>query len=451
MRGTVTLSFTLGGLLLATLMSCLTYTLARNYLVEQREQAAMQQAFADAAYVRSGLLLPSAVVEDVLRDASPSGETSIFIDRGGWYSTSLATSSDAIPPGLIELTRDGGSALVWTRIGGRPAVVVGIPMSAVDAEFYEVAMTIELDRTLDTLARVLAACTVLTALAGAALGRWASGRVLAPLNDVAGAAARIAGGELETRLPGTDDPELVTIIGSFNAMVDALGDRLERDARFTSDVSHELRSPLTTLTTSVQLLDARREELPDRAQRALDLMKVELDRFRKMLESLLELGRLDAGGGLSQPTKTNALELVRQVLADSGRPATLAEALDEEAAAIEVGVDRLRIGRALGNLFDNADLHGGGLLGVRVRCEDQRVGIDVHDGGPGVEPADRTRVFERFVRGGSRGSRPGAGLGLSLVEETVRAHGGSVILSSSTTFGGALVTVWLPRVGGADG
>ena len=117
----------------------------------------------------------------------------------------------------------------------------------------------------------------------------------------------------------------------------------------------------------------------------------------------------------------------------------------------EVRVDRLLIGRALGNLFDNADLHGGGLLGVRVRCEDERVGIEVHDGGPGVDPADRTRVFERFVRGGSRGSRPGAGLGLSLVDETVRAHGGSVILSSSTTFGGALVTVWLPREEVANG
>jgi signal transduction histidine kinase len=443
------LSFTLGGLLLATMMSGLTYTLARNYLVEQREQRAMQQAFADAAYVRSGLLLPSAVVEDVLRDAAPSGETSIFIDRDGWYSTSLATSSDAIPSALIRLTRDGRSALVWTRIGGQPAVVIGIPMPAVDAEFYEVAMTSELDRTLDTLARVLAACSVLTALA--ALGRWASGRVLAPLNDVAGAAARIAGGEMETRLPVSDDPELVTIIGSFNAMVDALADRLDRDARFTSDVSHELRSPLTTLTTSVQLLEARREELPKRAQRTLDLMTVELDRFRTMLESLLELGRLDAGGGVSQPKMTHALELVRQVLADSGRSPALAEALDDEAAGLQVGVDRLRIGRALGNLFDNADLHGGGLLGVRVRGEERWVCIEVHDGGPGVDQAERTRVFDRFVRGGSRGSRPGAGLGLSLVQETVRAHRGNVILSSSTTFGGALVTVSLPREGADDG
>ena len=85
------------------------------------------------------------------------------------------------------------------------------------------------------------------------LGSWAARRALTPLNSIGGTAARIAAGDLETRLERTHDPDLITIVGSFNSMVDALHERIERDARFNADVSHELRSPLTTLTTSVQI------------------------------------------------------------------------------------------------------------------------------------------------------------------------------------------------------
>ena len=118
---------------------------------------------------------------------------------------------------------------------------------------------------------------------------------MAPLDDVATAAARIGAGGLQTRLPPTDDPDLATIVGSFNSMVEALDERIQRDARFAADLGHELRSPLTALVASVQVIERRRDDLPPRTQRALDLVTVELDRFQQTLEDLLELGRLDAG------------------------------------------------------------------------------------------------------------------------------------------------------------
>lgn len=102
--------------------------------------------------------------------------------------------------------------------------------------------------------------------------------------------------------------------------------------------------------------------------------------------------------------------------------------------------------RLFTNLFDNADLHGGGLKTVRLECTGDHVEVQVADSGPGVPAAERQRVFERFVRVGSRGSRPGTGLGLSLVAESVRAHAGTVSYQE-TRGGGATFVVALPVTG----
>ncbi len=102
--------------------------------------------------------------------------------------------------------------------------------------------------------------------------------------------------------------------------------------------------------------------------------------------------------------------------------------------------------RALVNLFDNADRHGDGLVAVSVLGNGGWVLVNVDDAGSGVPPDERTRIFERFVRGGSRGSRPGTGLGLSLVAETLRAHDG-LVRCVEVPSGGARFVVRLPRAG----
>ncbi|HZI96425.1 MAG TPA: HAMP domain-containing sensor histidine kinase [Actinomycetales bacterium] len=447
LRAKVTLSFAGGGLALSATLAIGTYLVARNYLVDQRESAALGQGFADASFVREGLLTAGTPVSDVLGTVVPPADSVLLVHQDGeWYSSSLTLGEDVVPPPLVEQVEAGAAGLVWARPDDGAAVVVGVPVPVVGAEFYEVVSTPELERTLDTLLIVLSAFALLTTVGGALLGRYAARRVLAPLEVVAGAAARIAGGELQTRLPITEDPELVTIIGSFNSMVDALAERIERDARFTADVSHELRSPLTTLTTSVHVMQGRRDELRPRAQQALDLMAGELDRFGSVLEDLLELGRLDAGTGGQVRAVVDARELVRHALAVSGRPLTLLSDSSRPGEELGIEVDKQQLNRALVNLFSNADLHGEGLVAVHVRGASRSVVIEVDDGGPGVGVADRDRIFERFVRGGSRGSLPGAGLGLSLVAETLRAHGGSVRCGERPG-GGARFSVRLPLAG----
>ena len=317
--------------------------------------------------------------------------------------------------------------------------------------------TPELQRTLNTLAWVLGTFAALTVLGAALLGRWAAGRVVAPLDDIAGTAARVAGGDLSNRLPTTEDPDLVTLVGSFNAMVDALTERIERDARFTADVSHELRSPLTTLTTSVQLLERRRDELPERHPRAGRPARF---RGRAVPAGGRRPARARPAGRRERTARratarwsTRATSCARPSRPAAGPTDLLAGRPPDQPAPVDV--DKLQLARALVNLFDNADRHGSGVDGGR-RCgapaaptRTCRSSSTTPD--PASPPHDRERIFERFVRGGSRGSLPGTGLGLSLVAETMRAHGGSVHVED-VPGGGARFVLRLPVAaeGGRD-
>ncbi|NAZ88100.1 HAMP domain-containing protein [Kineococcus sp. T90] len=440
LRAGVTLSFTLGASALATLAALGTHAVTREHLLDQRERSALRQVFADASSVRDGLRTAGLPPGDVLAAVSPPDGSDLLVRRQGrWYSSSLEVGAADVPAGLREAVGSGSAAVAWSRVDGRPVLAVGVPLPAVDAQYYEISGTGELARTLDAVRAALAAFALSTAAGGALLGVWASGRAVAPLHAVARTAARIAGGEPGTRLPPTDDPDLTTIVGSFNSMVDALEEQIQREARFSADVSHELRSPLTTLTTSVALLQRRREELPPRSQRALDLVSRELERFARTLDDLLELGRLESGAGARERVRVDAAVLARQALDGSGREAVPVRA----SGAAPVRVDAQQLGRALVNLFDNADRHGEGLVAVQVQRAGARVRVLVDDAGPGVPPAERQRVFERFARTGSRGSLPGSGLGLSLVAESVRAHDGAVRCTASPA-GGARFVVELP-------
>lgn len=448
LRTAITLSFAGGALMLAATMAIGTHLVARDYLVEQRERTAARQAFVDASYVRDGLRTSGTEVSDVLGSASPPASSIVLVRRGtDWFSSSLEVGKTALPPGLRARVRDGSAATVWAEGPDGPSVMVGVPLPAVGAEFYEITATTELDETLRTQRNVLVGFAVAIALGGAALGRFAARRVVAPLDDVAGAAAQIAGGALDTRLPVTEDPDLATIVGSFNSMVDAVNERIERDARFAADVSHELRSPLTALVTGVEILEGRRHELSERSGRALDLVSRDLARFQRALEDLLELGRLEAGSTRQLTSAVDARELARHALQESKRPTELLHTTtyDGDGAPL-VTVDKQQLKRALVNLFDNADGHGEGLRAVTVYRDSDSVFLSVEDGGPGVAPEDREHIFERFARGGARGSQLGTGLGLSLVTETVRAHEGAVWCRDQPG-GGACFIVRLPLAG----
>ena len=442
LRARVTVAFALGALALSTILSVLTYGLVRNNLVQQREASAVAQAFVNARVARDGLRAPAAGgltrVLGSLESQGPGGVVLHVDDR--WFASSLVIGRDTLPAAIRSEVSAGRPARQRFTREGDPWLVVGVPIPRVETEFFEAFSLADVERTLDVLSYSLAGAALLTTMAGAAVGRWASARVLRPLATVSEAAAAITRGALDIRLSAATDKDLAPLADSFNSMVEALSDRISRDARFASDVSHELRSPLTTLSTSVEVLRSRRGELSERAQAAFDLLDADVQRFQRMVEDLLEISRFDAGVAELEIEEVDVGELVHHALGRdvSGAPA--------RGGATVLG-DKRRLERVVANLVENAAAYGGGATRVDVTRDNGSVRLVVDDEGPGVPADERTKVFDRFFRGsasGRRGTGSGSGLGLALVAEHVRLHGGRVWVEDAPGGRGARFVVELP-------
>jgi len=438
LRTRTSFTFGLGAALVSTALALLTYTATEHQLVSQRSTSSLRQAYVDARLFKDELASASANLEDTLSSLAGANGVEVLVLRHGlWFSTSALVGRSALPVALVAAVRSGDPADQRILLNGTPALAVGIPIPSVDAFYFEVHPLAELSSTLSTLAIVLAAAAAATSLGGALLGLWASRRLVRPLTDTARVASRIAKGHLDQRLP--PNPDLGPLVDAFNDMVAGLGERIERDARFAADLSHELRSPLTAVSASVELVDTYRGHVPPDGRMALDMLKVEVDRFSTMVTDLLEISRIDAGADRVGFDPVPVDELVRHVA--SARPHPVPVRVSPAAAGATVMGDKRRLLRVLANLLDNAEVHAGGPSLVWVDRRDGTVEIAVEDRGPGVDPTEADRVFERFYRGRAAGRRGGVGtgLGLALVAEHVRAQGGSVRVESAPGSGATFV------------
>lgn len=446
LRQRLVLAFALGGLALSAVLALVTYELGERYLLRQRERTATRLAFTNARVVLAGLADPAVDPRALLETLDLSaGGGAVLRHRGEWYGTTVGVGRDALPAALRDAVADGAAVRQRVRLVGEPSVVVGTSLPGVDAGYFEAFSLVELERTLDTLRLSALAAAAFGTLAAGVLGIWAGRRVLRPVAAASDAAARIAHGDLTARLDVPDDPDLTPLADSFNEMVDAVRERIEREERFVSDVSHELRSPLTTLSSAAELLEARRGDLGERGRLALDLLVAEVERFRRLVEELLELGRGDAGVATLELEPVRLDELVLHIVTRRPGPG-FPVVIDPTVAAEPVLLDKRRIERMLVNLLENAGAHGVAVAGVEVGREGDVVLLAVEDRGPGVPPEERTRVFERFYRGGAAGRRgdgSGAGLGLALVVEHARLHGGRAYVEDAAS-GGARFVVELP-------
>jgi len=442
LRSRVALAFAAGALLLSVLLVSEIYAVASRYLVDQRDRSAGRQAVVNATLLSTKVTAGTDPQESLAEIRTGAGVDTLLHYQGGWYSGAVGLGPDDLPPSLTALVASGEPGFQRYADGqGVVVVTVGVPLAS-GGEYYEVVQLTTLERTLDTVLLTGMVAAGLTTLMGAGLGVWAARRVLRPLEDVTRTAAQLASGDLDARMPSTYDPDLAPIAGSFNAMARTLSDRIQRDSRFAADVSHELRSPLTTMTASVSVLESRREQLPSAAQEATDLISADLARFAQLLEDLLDLSRDVAPLALDDLPEVPLVDVVRRVLASHG--GDLPEPVVE--GDTRVRGDARRLERIVANLVENADRYGGGVVGVAVVERGTRVRIVVDDAGPGVPVAEQEVVFERFSRGTpaqSRGSRLGTGLGLSLVREHALAHGGGAWYEDRPG-GGARFVVDLP-------
>ncbi|MHA6619337.1 sensor histidine kinase [Pseudonocardia sp. DLS-67] len=445
LRWRVATAFGLASLLLAGALATATWNLAGDYMLGQREMSAARQAEVNVRLIDDSLKSGAEGLDELLAGLTSDSDSTVLLSRPeGWITSGRRVDPAALPESQLARARSGvpeTERLVVERV---PVVVATFPVATGPDVYVELFPLVELNRTLSFLGIVLASGVAASGLLGFALGAWASRRALRPLADLTAAAAGMARGDLRTRLPGYADRDLAALATAFNDTAEELESRVRRDARFAGNVSHELRSPLTTMANAAAVLRRRRDEFTGTAGRALDLLLSEVDRFERMVVDLLEISRDDQESGDLSSEVVDLGELVRNVL--DGRPVAprTVELADQP---VLVHGDRRRIDRTVANLLDNADRYAGGPVRVAVLRRAGRARLEIDDAGPGVDAELRDRVFERFARGtqaGQRGQGWGTGLGLSLVAQHVRYHRGSVWIEDRPG-GGARFVVELPE------
>ena len=265
---------------------------------------------------------------------------------------------------------------------------------------------------------------------------------------IAAVTRRVADGDLSARVDTVvGSAELARLQIDINRMCTQLDSLFGSQRRFVAHAAHELRSPLTRLYGELSLALRRTrtaEEYRFTIEQALDATR----RLKLLAEDLLELARLDAH--TDEPWRDVALaevmESATQSVAEDVRAKRVR--LELRVPALTVRTRRTDLERMLRNLLENAVRHSpsDGKVAVTASTSSSGVVVSVADGGPGVQPADRPRVFEPFWRGADQraSGAPGAGLGLAIARQIARAHGGDIELDESPQ-GGALFRITLPE------
>jgi two-component system, OmpR family, sensor histidine kinase MtrB len=446
LRARIAISVALVTLLLSIVLAVTTLTVTRRTLIDQREDSVSRRVLANAQTIDGALGGSGAEdLQTVLSSLSDAGKPSLILANGAGRPVTVSLDArygvDALPRALKDRVVTGGeSGIMRFRVDGQPVVAVGVPLPAENSAYFEIYKLDDIDAGLRTLGLTLIGATVITTVAAGAIGYWASRYTLTPLTRIGEAAEAVALGQLDTRIDYdayAHDADLAPLVANFNGMVSGLQERIDRDARFASDVSHELRSPLTTLNAGIQVLANNRDDMPDRARQALDLLEKDVERFTQLVEDLLEISRFDAGAVRLELDDVALVPLVRTTVNNLTHGAVPVDS-DPDLDELVLACDKRRLVRILANYLNNADKYADGATGVYVERHDPEpdvpfdeatVRIGVEDAGPGVPESERQRIFDRFNRGdqgGSRGSDFGVGLGLALAAEHARLQGGRV-------------------------
>lgn len=443
LRGRVAISFGLLSLLIVGVLAAATWWLTSEYLYSRREAGAVAQVRSDAVLVGDRLRRSAPDLPALLQGLTGRPGTGVAVRRDdGWTAAGDLPPPADLPPELVRPSHVTVRTIETRGPGAETALAVAAPLPDGDV-LVEFDPLDELPATVGFLTLLLAGATATAGGLGLGLGWWAGGRALRPVRELSSVAVRIAAGDLGERLPERRDPDLGPLASTVNRTVADLEERVRRDAAFAGDVSHELRSPLTTMTAAVGILRHRRGEMPAAAAEAVDMLDVDLRRFVGLVTDLLEISRQHEKPDERDLEVVDLAELTR-ALADEHWPEVPIE-VDDPPSVLG---DRRRLRHVLLNLGQNADRHGDGLLRIGVAADAAGARWEVDDAGPGVPEHRRTRVFERFDRGGGahdRGDAEGSGLGLAVVAGHVRRHGGSVTLGDRPG-GGTRVTVRLPAV-----
>jgi signal transduction histidine kinase len=431
----VAIAFGLLSLVIAAAVSSATYFFASYYLLNQREDSALTRALLDSRAVGAQLSAGAAPTEALEQIPSIGASQALVRVASTWYTPGVSVPPDALPVGLLDSAATNGGAQQRAEIGGEPYFVVAVQLT--DAMYVEVFSLQDLNRTLTIGGWLLLVQTLIAGGLGALIGRYTVGQILRPLRRLGAGTRRIASGDLGTRIDETGDRDLDPIAQSFNEMAEAVQSRIQRERRFSANVSHELRSPLTTVVGTADLLDRRREELPEREAKLITVLVEQVHRMSQMLLDLLEISRI----GGDDPIQVETVDVALLCL-DVVRVRNLPDEIVTGDKPV-IRTDGRRFERIVGNLVENAQRHGQGVEQVRVERLAETVRVYVEDRGPGIDPAQLEKLFEPFSRGEDAHHTSGAGLGLAIAREQANLLNAELIVENRES-GGVRFIVEIP-------
>jgi two-component system, OmpR family, sensor kinase len=428
-------------------------SVAVNHAQERRlDEALLDEAEQDAKRVaaRSGeKLVISDMPMPAANDVGPLTKYGAIYDRDGAVRARTSSFGDGVPP-LRTLRRGARTPFdFWHDREHLRGVIVPLP-GAADQVLLVAAQRVELDGDAAFLRRAMTVAFVMAVLWAGFVASWIVSRLTRDHRKIAEVAQRVAAGDLAARVEQhSSDPELAKLGRNIDEMIARLEVLVESQQRFIALAAHELRLPLTTLYGELALaLRRSRDAASYRTAigEALDSTR----KLKQLAEDLLTLARIGAD-------RMAAAASIREVV-HAAESQVMGQARERGVEFVVAGDDRAVVGdagdleRLVRNLLENAVRHSpeGGRVDVEIVTHADHVSVTVTDEGSGIVPEERDKIFEPFYRGRGESERSsdGAGLGLAIVRQIARAHGGDVALVETASGRGARFEVTLRR--GAD-
>jgi signal transduction histidine kinase len=407
---------------------------ARRTMLDEVTEAAGKQAAEVVSQLKSGrppVLEVAGSDEQMVQVMTPAGAV-------------VASSSNVAGQPAVARLAPGQSAQVITPLDNDAFIAVAQSAQTANGQRFVLvarALVDVLDTTKAITRLLIIGLPVMVVVV--ALATWfAVGRALAPVEAIRREVDKISAAQLNRRVPQPKaHDEIGRLAATMNRMLERLEGARNSQRRFVSDASHELRSPITTIRQHAEVTLAH----PDRmtAQELADVVLAEQQRMQSLVEDLLLLARADEHVPLSRvPVDLDDLAFEEGHRLRS----TTSKRVDTSGvgvARVQGDADALR--RVVRNLGENAARHASSRVDIALADRGHDVVLTVDDDGPGIPESERERVLQRFVRLDEARSRDdgGSGLGLSIVDEVVRAHGGSMSITQSP-LGGARIQVTLP-------
>jgi signal transduction histidine kinase len=435
LRRRLVVAFVLMAAVSAGILAVASYLLVRQARLDGSLSASAAQATEDLNLAAS-ITEPEAAT--FVQAYEQRGTHAVLIFPDGSSVASDLQVNPPIPAALRSFVRQGKLGYQRMPVGGQPYLLLGgrVPQSA--AELYLFFSEQDIGHALAQLRNTLAGGWLGVLLVAALIGNVLARRTLEPVARASAAARKIAGGQLDTRLPAGAADEFGAWATSFNDMADALEAKIAalsaaqaREVRFTANVAHELRTPLTALVAEASLLRDQVDQLPDPARRPVELLIADVSRLRTLVAELMEISRLDAGSEPVQHRLADVRSIVTALISARGWQDQVA--VDGE--PLTLTTDPRRIERILTNLVENAVEHSGRDVRVRTGADGGQAIVAVADGGPGISPEQLPLIFERFYKADSARTSAGSGLGLAIALENARLLGGGITVSSDVRHG----------------